>query len=63
MNNKLKPCPFCGSKAKLSPDWNPLRRRELYTVECTKEDCNALINHMELTPEMAIEKWNRRSKK
>ena len=43
--NKLKPCPFCGSEAKISGD----------TVECTNILCGVFI-----TSTTPIEDWNTR---
>lgn len=50
MDNKLKPCPFCGGEARLighSP----------YSITCCKCRATTVICD---TPEKAINEWNRR---
>lgn len=56
MSEKLKPCPFCGSKAVLYKYhwWGTA-----YGIECSQ--CKGLIDRC-LTKEEAIEAWNRRAK-
>ena len=53
-HKRLKPCPFCGGKAKLSR-WEAIHE---YSVFCTK--CNAVAGDYEDTEEKAIERWNKR---
>ena len=53
--DELKPCPFCGGKAKI----------ERYTIKpyaaCTECGCSMPDRHQ--TVEQAIEAWNRRTTK
>lgn len=53
LSKRLKPCPFCGAKAKLggAPGW--------YDTYCTGDGCGARIDMMP-TLEEALEIWNRR---
>lgn len=59
MNNKLKPCPFCGSEAILrsSENWH------CYSACCTNRKCG--IEQLPYLPyfdeKEAIEAWNKRS--
>lgn len=50
---KLKPCPFCGGKAKV---WEDLFIRFSWTTYCVK--CGASVR--EGTKEKVIEAWNKR---
>ena len=52
MNDKLKPCPFCGGEAIIDGC-----DETLWIVIC--KECNASIGYKE-TKEEAIEAWNRR---
>lgn len=55
MNDKLKPCPFCGSKAKkiISPVMN--------TIMFVCENCGADVCFYEAEfGEKAVKAWNRR---
>lgn len=66
--DELKPCPFCGSNAKV---WKLKHRSKQlanfcvaewqfdYEVICTNNRCNARSVHTE-TEEAAIKAWNRR---
>jgi Lar family restriction alleviation protein len=56
MKRKLKPCPFCGGKAKLKLTPN---LRHFY-VRCENGDVEQLLLHV--TKAEAIEAWNRRLK-
>lgn len=49
----LKPCPFCGSFARLTGKWC-----KRYWVKCAYDKCNASVYAD--TEEKAIEYWNRR---
>lgn len=49
----LKPCPFCGSFARLTGKWC-----KKYWVKCAYDKCNASVYAD--TEEKAIEYWNRR---
>ena len=50
---ELKPCPFCGSKAKYGENCYGQ-----FFVWCTNDDCDARI--FAKSPEEAAEAWNRR---
>jgi Lar family restriction alleviation protein len=60
----LKPCPFCGSQAKLMIGSNGSEATSDYFVECTNEDCGILTplvyGHHE-DGECVVEIWNRRT--
>lgn len=62
MQNKLKPCPFCGGNAFITVDLDAVvdtqGRRWGHTVVCGK--CCA-TSGLVYTPEMAAEFWNRRA--
>ena len=53
MKTNLKPCPFCGSKAKLmSATW----QEEIYTIYCVECECELeSLNKIEL-----VKRWNTR---
>ena len=53
MNYKLKPCPFCGGKAKLSED----KDYQIYSVNCT--ECDAGTNSYGIKRD-ATDAWNKR---
>lgn len=57
--DKLKPCPFCGGKARL------YTRLGLWWVSCAslREKCN-LECHTKMyeLPDMAVKSWNKRGK-
>lgn len=58
MNNKLKPCPFCGGKARLKTIGDG------YFVDCALEKgfCAVIPCTWDYeTAEVAIEAWNRRA--
>ena len=55
-DDRLKPCPFCGSEAKMKSIVYPFMT--LCWVRC--ENCNAEINNPRNNVEDAIEDWNRR---
>ena len=75
MEIKLKPCPFCGSKAELDDrevyeDVQEKYGKACFEVSCENPDCAAAIivyNRTneplpyEVMAEMAAEKWNRRA--
>ena len=58
----LKPCPFCGGKARISPDAEATRDTEsklwAFTVGC--DSCCA-TSGLTFSPDKAIEAWSRRS--
>ena len=62
MNKKeLKPCPFCGHKAKLREClYDDYYIKRYYIVHCIK--CNGSVGNSNscLTEEEAIENWNKR---
>lgn len=53
---KLKPCPFCGSKAKM--ERTPIN--PYYYVICTNLECDATVGRFQPTEEEAVAVWNRR---
>ena len=58
--NKLKPCPFCGSEARLFPHShieNLVDNVGLWAVICQNAKCNARILFCQ-TQEEAIQQWN-----
>ena len=61
---RLKPCPFCGKKARVEKIPEGLNWSGLYVVGCDRDDlCMGNINHFTMifcTPETAAEAWNRR---
>lgn len=56
-NEKIKPCPFCGSKAEII-SFN--YEYGTVTIGCTNEDCDITMGKGFFTDEEAIEHWNRR---
>lgn len=56
MENKLKPCPFCGSKDIIVKRLT----RNCFISECWEYSCRA-IGPTGRTEEEAIEAWNRRT--
>ena len=56
--DRLKPCPFCGSKALMYEDVLPFQRWSC--VRCSSKDCEVAL--FEKTLDEAVEKWNRRVK-
>lgn len=56
MTAELKPCPFCGGKAKIIQS----SRRTLFFTAC--EDCDADSDYYD-TEEKAAEAWNRRTER
>lgn len=58
---KLKPCPFCGSKAKLIRiDLGEKTR--FYTTVCLGDRCVGNYNGVHDTQQKAVAAWNRRAK-
>lgn len=55
--SELKPCPFCGGKAKIGeviPDW--------FKAHCADDNCiGCNTGKMYLTAQEAAESWNRRA--
>ncbi len=58
MENKLKPCPFCGGEAKMLEEYDVMIGKTYYFVECT--ECTGTIFSGEINEKEAIEAWNRR---
>lgn len=54
IEKKLKPCPFCGSKAKIHVD-----QLGQFAAFCTNKYCEAAQGYVD-TEGDAIEQWNRR---
>lgn len=52
--DKLKPCPFCGAKAKIGNNFEGQ-----FFVWCTNDDCDARI--FSRVKDNAIRAWNRRA--
>lgn len=55
---ELKPCPFCGGKAKMVVYTNYNDDND-YVVNCTR--CDATVPIWHETPEEAAQCWNRRA--
>lgn len=58
---ELKPCPFCGSTARI---WGAVERRvpTFYTVECNNEECGCVYgDNLQLDLEEVVEAWNKRA--
>ena len=59
MENKLKPCPFCGGEALLDVDYQtPFGNIQLFYVIC--RSCLAK-SRKETRKDIAVEIWNRRT--
>lgn len=56
--NELKPCPFCGGKAKVIRSHVCLDNK--YYAVCENDNCQAAICVDSETREKAIELWNKR---
>lgn len=58
---KLKPCPFCGGKAKLQEQ---IIAKGAWSVVCLNEKCGAHIFFYgaEWNKEANVRRWNRRAK-
>lgn len=67
MSDKLKPCPFCGSKAKLETGEESnglgLSWHKTYDVICSKRSCICHPDCPKIFTDKnkAIEAWNRRA--
>lgn len=51
----LKPCPFCGSTAKMVKD-----KVGIYKIFCTRLDCNAQMG-WSINAGLLADEWNRRA--
>ena len=65
MSEELKPCPFCGSEARLLDEADYNYRKiggEDYTVGCKNPDCLVFVTDMDLvgSKEDCIRLWNQR---
>ena len=58
----LKPCPFCGSEAKLvDEDYNSRgKHRKRFIVMCKNENCRVCLGDSSNTKQRAINAWNTR---
>ena len=56
---KLKPCPFCGSKAKICGHRTFRNAHDYYNIECTNQKCGVIML-TDLNAHDAINAWNRR---
>lgn len=57
MAKELKPCPFCGSEAKIiifNHEYGTT------TIACTNEECDITMGKAFFTDKETIEHWNRR---
>lgn len=54
---KIKPCPFCGSKAEMF-EFNS--EFGTISVRCTNEECDITMGKAFFTEEETIKHWNRR---
>lgn len=59
MKKELKPCPFCGGKAKIT-DTNTEDKQHFYYIQCTKCGAAACFGNESETKKDAIKAWNRR---
>lgn len=66
MNEKLKPCPFCGGEAKIKYDSFQNRRGKIKSVvliSCKELNCTIRPKtQWHIRKDEAIEAWNRRVK-
>ncbi len=66
---ELKPCPFCGSEAKLVHVGNEYTKKRSTEIKCTKFGCfgmqkvGAIRHDLVWTDDMAISKWNARAER
>ena len=58
---KLKPCPFCGSKAEWCETNLPDAYSDHMQIACTNVACECAIAQWDGIEEMARIKWNRRA--
>ena len=63
MKHELKPCPFCGGK--IISFSNGTINAPIVFLKCTNHACGAVVSFdndkCNLMPEMAVDKWNRRT--
>ncbi len=62
MNEELKPCPFCGKKAKVAVVGEPSDRADWWYVICTNVECSVKPQTLYCYEDKAdaVEAWNRR---
>ena len=61
--DELKPCPFCGGKARFVDNGEPNGSKYYFAdVICTNQVCRGCSSYLESkTKEQAIAVWNRRA--
>ena len=60
MEKRIKPCPFCGSKAEIicfNSEYDTV------TIGCTNEECDITMGKGFFSDEEAIAHWNRRNER
>ena len=65
MKKKIKPCPFCGSKAKLLVTKTHIKNGPTlvsYDIKCTNKECymSEGADWLFSKPKQAIKLWNKR---
>ena len=62
MNNKLKPCPFCGKNDEFITFFDRHNGERVYDINhyCPHSDISIVINIYGKTEEEVAEMWNRR---
>lgn len=59
---KLKPCPFCGGKARLLSEMRFGKQKKVWFVVCGGIGCGVMPETIDAdTPQEAAELWNRRA--
>lgn len=56
---KLKPCPFCGGKARFMQRLDPETYKAIIAVVCTNPDCQASSGRSKVRAEV-VRAWNKR---
>ncbi len=65
---KLKPCPFCGSEAKMKFIGNDYTKSRTIEVKCSNVNCRAKMKNgairfnFDWLEDISIKAWNRRAK-
>ena len=64
MSKKLKPCPFCGSKAeKDTKDYARLNDKKIIlSIFCSNGDCGCVFYPDNFSNKSIVSEWNKRSK-
>lgn len=60
MNDKLKPCPFCGGKAEYHENCIDVEFGSEFWIRCTQCGCSFQTGDVNDTHDKVVEKWNRR---